>query len=322
MEVVYYPPNINAFAARNIHTWARQNGCDYVIELHRNAGGGDGSEVLLMLPAAPEDNISLNVIANYIPKNRGLKDGSWLQNASLMNIVSISYCLLEVGFIDNPGDNAEFDKNLALINTDLYNQLKNIGIKKLGVVYGHGGTDPGACAYNRTEAIDVRKIILNSKGENIMPTFPYPKSIIQELWDTRENRTDPKQKKGFLKIEMLSDVACHKNRFFWEQPTAAKLDPVKKGEQVIVPYPAEIVRVGDKLHCIQQAYRYKDNDLEVVWIRTDRLLDDIAEYKVIDSNDHLSAFINVSNEDLLEENKKLKEELKKYQELKKIEVYM
>lgn len=170
MNVIYYDKNKDAYKQKNIHTWATNNKLDYVIELHRNSfsnAAAKGSEVLIWhkFNASSRDNAVLTSLLNCGYVNRGIKKRNDLQNMNLMSNTSISYSLVEIGFISNSDDNKIFDNTLTKLGQELYTRLKNAGVKRLGVVYGHGQGDPGAVKGKRTEADDVRKIKIN-KPEN------------------------------------------------------------------------------------------------------------------------------------------------------------
>lgn len=176
MEVIYYDKTKDAYQQRNIHTWSTHNKLDYVIELHRNSftnKTANGSEVLIHEKnnANNIDKAVLNSIISCGYLNRGFKKRGDLANMNLMKNAKIGYSLAEIGFISNVKDNEIFDKTLQKLGQELYTRLKNAGVKRLGVVYGHGQGDPGAVNGKRTEAEDVRKIKVNApQSEN---TFLY-----------------------------------------------------------------------------------------------------------------------------------------------------
>lgn len=167
MEVIYYDKTKDALQQKNIHTWAKNNKLDYVIELHRNSfanASAKGVEVLIWheFNSDNKDSAVLTSLLNCGYTNRGIKKRNDLQNMSLMSNVGISYSLVEVGFISNPEDNRIFDNTLTKLGQELYTRLKNSGVKRLGVVYGHRQGDPGAVNGKRTETSDVRKIKINA----------------------------------------------------------------------------------------------------------------------------------------------------------------
>ena len=170
MNVIYYDKTKDAYKQKNINTWAKNNKLDYVIELHRNSftsATAKGSEVLIWhkFNADVKDNAVLTSLLNCGYTNRGIRKRNDLQNMNLMSNTSISYSLVEIGFISNSDDNAIFDRTIIKLGQELYTRLKNAGVKRLGVVCGHGQGDSGAVNGKRTEADDVRKIKIN-KPEN------------------------------------------------------------------------------------------------------------------------------------------------------------
>lgn len=174
MEIIIYPEDQNAFSNKNIHTWAVNNGLDYVVEIHRNAGGGRGVESLIMPGLSPDakDGAVYNTVVSYGFTPRGYKNHTEFLNMSLMNTVGISYSLIEVGFIDTPADNELYDATYQAIGNDLYTNLQTVGVTRLGVVYGHGAGDPGACAFGRNEAFDVRKLRITPVVTPAVPEVP------------------------------------------------------------------------------------------------------------------------------------------------------
>ena len=81
----------------------------------------------------------------------------------------ISYSLIELGFINNLEDNSIFDGNITSIGRLIFEALEKMGVRRLGVVCGHGQGDPGACAFGKTESEDVRKIWVEKESKS-MPT--------------------------------------------------------------------------------------------------------------------------------------------------------
>ncbi len=171
MIIIKYPSNKNAYAERNIASWAKTNKLDYVLEIHRNAfnKSARGYETLIYSKFSPDkvDTAIHNFLkVGYI--NRGIKKRSDLYNMNQMSSTGISYSLVEIGFVDNSSDNKVFDSNLSRINNGLASVIAEQGVKRLGVVYGHGNGDPGATdGRGRTEANDVRKITLSSTGGSV-----------------------------------------------------------------------------------------------------------------------------------------------------------
>lgn len=178
MDVIYYPSNLDAYQQGNIATWAKQNNLKYVVELHRNAGGGTGYETLIhsSFSADATDTGIHNAMISLGFVNRGIKSRSDLGNMNRMATAGISYSLIELGFIDNPNDNTLFDNIVSQIGKKIYTACSNAGVTRLGVIYGHGQGDPGASAYGRTEAADVRRITVTASTTTPPSTEPetYP----------------------------------------------------------------------------------------------------------------------------------------------------
>ena len=185
MEVIYYHKNYDAYQQRDIVAWARANKLDYIIELHRNAASAAAYGYESLLKGTPDstDLAIHNAMVSLGFYNRGIKQRTDLYN---MNQISgiCSYILLELGFITNSGDNTIFDNKLNEIGSKIFDAAEKTGVKRLGVICGHGQGDPGAVAFGRQEALDVRKI--NVAKAVVVP--PTPKPIV----DTKDPRRDPK----------------------------------------------------------------------------------------------------------------------------------
>lgn len=100
------------------------NGADYLVSIHLNAGGGNGSEVFAMSQAGY--NLAQKVqdeLVNLGFTNRGVKDGSGLYVIKNSNPVAI---LVEVCFVDSLSD---------------YNLYNSLGVSRIanGLVKGITG---------------------------------------------------------------------------------------------------------------------------------------------------------------------------------------
>jgi N-acetylmuramoyl-L-alanine amidase len=98
---------------------ANRSGADLFVSIHRNAmpvpGTGSGASVLVY-----EDSGTAAVLAENILKNLvelGLKDQGIEERPGLVVLrkTQMPAVLAEVGFIDNPSDNAFFDRNFDAI---------------------------------------------------------------------------------------------------------------------------------------------------------------------------------------------------------------
>lgn len=176
MEVVVYNPKFNCFKQGDIVSWARANKLDLVVENHRNSAGETsyGYESLVdHYQAIPQSIVEVHraMVAlgwrdrGFVKRNGPGQKGH--QNSRLMRIAKIPYVLLEHGFISNPQENQRYDSKLISIGSSIYDAAKRSGVKRLGVIYGHGQGDPGACKLPRTEAEDVRRISVAKKKEEI-----------------------------------------------------------------------------------------------------------------------------------------------------------
>lgn len=172
MEVVVYNPMLNSFKQGNIVSWARANKLDLVVENHRNSAGetSHGYESLIdhyqtVTNSIKEVHKAMVALGwrdrGFVKRNGPGQKGH--QNSRLMRIAKIPYVLLEHGFISNPKENQKYDSLILAIGSGIYDAAEKSGVKRLGVIYGHGEGDPGACKLPRTEADDVRKIKI--KGE-------------------------------------------------------------------------------------------------------------------------------------------------------------
>lgn len=181
LHVEIYNPNINSVKAGNIGSWANANKLDGIIELHRNAVDNPqahGYETILDYKNI--NSFAKNVHAKMVAlgwRDRGYKyanDGKWrnLSNprkAREARQGGIPYALLELGFIGNSNDNKIFDQNLVQMGNLIMKAAIESGMKRIGIVYGHGGGDPGAGGLGRREATDVRKIPFNPSNLNSKP---------------------------------------------------------------------------------------------------------------------------------------------------------
>lgn len=194
MFVAYYPTNKDAFRVGDIVSWAKRNKLDYVVELHRNSAtssSANGAEIWIKsgYGASKYDKAlySATLAMGYTP--RGIKKTNGLANVNRMALSGIDYALWEGGFIKNSRDNKIFD-DVRKQSTLLYNQLSKSGVKRLGIVYGHGGSpyDPGATNGSRQEAKDVRRIKLDGgSGSTPTPTKPN-KPIQKDVIDIKANK--------------------------------------------------------------------------------------------------------------------------------------
>lgn len=78
-------------------------GCDYFISIHCNAGGGTGSEVLVIAKGGKAEKLAefvLKLVAQQTGKNRGVKES----NAYVLKHTNCPAILVEAAFIDTEAD--------------------------------------------------------------------------------------------------------------------------------------------------------------------------------------------------------------------------
>lgn len=162
MDIIWYHKDYDCYRQGDIVAWARAYNIDYIVELHRNAFNGTarGYETIINSRYSADmiDRTLHNALVGLGFIDRGIKGRSDLANCNRMAGTGIGYSLLEIEFIDNAADNAIYDNKLAEIGQMIFLACKNSGVRRLGVICGHGQGDPGASALGRTEAVDVRKI--------------------------------------------------------------------------------------------------------------------------------------------------------------------
>lgn len=175
MNIVIYPVNIRSVHAGNCHTWASNNGCDLVLELHLNSAtdpSAHGYETLKHTSATTTtamQNVH-NAMVGIGWRDRGIKTSSNLGNMNLMKNKGIPYALLEFCFIKNANDMAKWNANIGTIPAKIVNACKSAGVKKLGIIYGHGGNDVGALGLKgEKEAIEVRRLKFNTQTTTTPP---------------------------------------------------------------------------------------------------------------------------------------------------------
>lgn len=220
MDIVVYNPRANSVAKRNIGSWARVNGCDFVVELHTNSFNNpqaNGYETLkdFSQPLTNRFKALHSAVAGLGWKDRGIKPcngggGRYLQNPRLVRRVGIEYALLELGFISNDRDLKTLKDNTSKIPKVIVDSLKSSGVKKLGVVYGHGANDPGAVnKHGDREASLVRKLnFTNIKGEYLDMT----KAELNKLLDERDNKLIQR-----IKEEIISPSTKGENKNHWAE---------------------------------------------------------------------------------------------------------
>ena len=93
--------------AKNANLW----GADLFIAFHRNAGGGDGAECLIVTGASATSREMAQAIQSALVgvgfRDRGVKVQD--RNTYVLSHTTMPATTIECGFVDNAGDNALFD---------------------------------------------------------------------------------------------------------------------------------------------------------------------------------------------------------------------
>lgn len=93
--------------AKNANLW----GADLFIAFHRNAGGGEGAECLIVTGASATSREMAQVIQSALVgvgfRDRGVKVQD--RNTYVLSHTTMPATTIECGFVDNAGDNALFD---------------------------------------------------------------------------------------------------------------------------------------------------------------------------------------------------------------------
>lgn len=99
--------------AKNANLW----GADLFIAFHRNAGGGEGAECLIVTGASATSREMAQAIQSALVgvgfRDRGVKVQD--RNTYVLSHTTMPATTIECGFVDNAGDNAIFDNKFAEI---------------------------------------------------------------------------------------------------------------------------------------------------------------------------------------------------------------
>lgn len=174
---------------KNLYQYQKKNGninfkdYDLVFEIHFNAGGGEGSEILKHINTytkAVDNNILLNLSDEGF-KNRGVKPRKDLYNMNVCYRQGVPCSLLEVCFIDSSNDIKLYEEKKEQIIAAIAD-----GIKK---AYGIDEGDDEMTAEERTKFNALVNIVeeLKSSRERVYHYFnelpEYAAPTIKKLWD-------------------------------------------------------------------------------------------------------------------------------------------
>ena len=99
--------------AKNANLW----GADLFIAFHRNAGGGEGAECLIVTGASATSREMAQAIQGALVgvgfRDRGVKVQD--RNTYVLSHTTMPATTIECGFVDNAGDNAIFDSKFSEI---------------------------------------------------------------------------------------------------------------------------------------------------------------------------------------------------------------
>lgn len=114
--VIYTRSDDTFVELRDRAAYANDQGASVFVSFHRNAGGGQGGEVWIdKSPDQWEKSLGARLQKAMVQvgfTNRGVKKGtagSKSQNYTVIGRTEMPACLMELGFIDNPDDNAILD---------------------------------------------------------------------------------------------------------------------------------------------------------------------------------------------------------------------
>ena len=116
LRVIYTRGDDTFVELKERANYANKQGASMFVSFHRNAGGGQGAEVWIdKSPDKWEQSLGAaiqKVLVQIGFTDRGVKKGtaaSKLQNYTVIGRTEMPACLVELGFIDNPDDNALLD---------------------------------------------------------------------------------------------------------------------------------------------------------------------------------------------------------------------
>ena len=145
--------------AKNANLW----GADLFIAFHRNAGGGEGAECLIVTGASATSREMAQAIQGALVgvgfRDRGVKVQD--RNTYVLSHTTMPATTIECGFVDNAGDNALFDSKFNEIVQGITDAILSIA----GDVVPNTATPPSPSA-NVPELTRVLK--RGCKGDDVM----------------------------------------------------------------------------------------------------------------------------------------------------------
>lgn len=145
--------------AKNANLW----GADLFIAFHRNAGGGEGAECLIVTGASATSREMAQAIQSALVgvgfRDRGVKVQD--RNTYVLSHTTMPATTIECGFVDNAGDNALFDSKFNEIVQGITDAVLSIA----GGVVPNTVTPPSPSA-NVSELTRVLK--RGCKGDDVM----------------------------------------------------------------------------------------------------------------------------------------------------------
>lgn len=145
--------------AKNANLW----GADLFIAFHRNAGGGEGAECLIVTGASATSREMAQVIQSALVgvgfRDRGVKVQD--RNTYVLSHTTMPATTIECGFVDNAGDNVLFDSKFNEIVQGITDAILSIA----GDVVPNTATPPSPSA-NVPELTRVLK--RGCKGDDVM----------------------------------------------------------------------------------------------------------------------------------------------------------
>lgn len=145
--------------AKNANLW----GADLFIAFHRNAGGGEGAECLIVTGASATSREMAQAIQSALVgvgfRDRGVKVQD--RNTYVLSHTTMPATTIECGFVDNAGDNALFDSKFNEIVQGITDAVLSIA----GGVVPNTATPPSP-SVNVPELTRVLK--RGCKGDDVM----------------------------------------------------------------------------------------------------------------------------------------------------------